>query len=170
MKQPYGKLPDPHSTPEGAIELQSLWVAQEQETHRFLLDDNLLVILGIGNWRPSSGGPEQVVFDQVEFPLAALPWFAERLTQYYNEPRLGGALFKWEESIEGENLSIYYCFGSTAPDKPGLSLVNNSRACYLSDTSAFPQRLDVSDEMFIEGGMLKVWQDLAARYSNGEFA
>ncbi|RFA32172.1 hypothetical protein [Alkalilimnicola ehrlichii] len=125
-----------------------------------------MVVLDIGTVKLPPTGEEETVFMQLELPLKALPWVADRFTQYYSGARLGGAMLKWDEVIDGEHIYIIYSFGSTAPDKPGLTLANFSRESHLQ-LSTQSQELSMSDEMFLDEGMLKTWQELAERYNNG---
>lgn len=105
---------------------------------------------------------------QYDFPLKALSWFPEALTEFQRPPADGGlhagAMISKDQDVDGEMLAV----GSTTQ---GYVLKNRSRDADGVDADPDyyePTSFSMTYEMLNDRGLLKLWKELGDKYEAGE--
>ena len=105
---------------------------------------------------------------QDEFPLAALPWFIDRIENgFWKTPDQGG-LSDHERSVsaefDGEKVGINAMIHCCAENLFGYNFWNANRASYVIDNP--PQQWDIPRYMLRDQGLLDQLKAIAKRYAN----
>ena len=105
---------------------------------------------------------------QYDFPLKALSWFPEALTEFQRPPADGGlhagAMISKDQDVDGEMLAV----GSTTQ---GYVLKNRSRDADGVDADPDyyePTSFSMTYEMLNDRGLLKLWKELGDKYDMGQ--
>jgi hypothetical protein len=105
---------------------------------------------------------------QYDFPLKALSWFPEALTEFQHPPADGGlyagAMISKDRDVVGEMLAV----GSTTR---GYNITNWSRDAdgVNADPDYYePTSFSMSYEILNDSGLLRLWKGLGDKYEAGE--
>ena len=130
------------------------------------MGNNLIIFNQHLNNPPRFDGP----VNQLEFPLAGLPWLVDSIeNKFWKKPEEGGldGVFHVLATMEGELLRIGRMAHAGAENVPGFNLSNHGRGGYIDETS--PQHHAIADAIMKEGGLFERLKKLSERVRAGEF-
>lgn len=158
--------------PNGAVELARLHdKLNDGGDFIFVRNNGGLSILTVETISLRNGG-ERYFCHQTDFPLGFLSWFPKALKDFQRPPVKGGlhagAMVSRDEDVEGEMLCVGRLMDA-GNHQQGYSAENKSRCRRGVGVEGHfdPQQIDFAENFLYEGGLLKLIEDLGARYEKG---